>query len=252
MLASSRVRTLIVVLAFSLGSGVGAYGATTAGDPVDEVLKQRPTANPSRIQHVKQLIAESQGHPRILELRLFHTGQLMGVSRDPQHFRSLIEQLRKLAGDAGDRTRLAFTAQIRIGTIYQHCLKDSPAAYAHYKTMEKHPSLAGKELETDYRRMSLYVRIAQAALGHPVRKFDEVEKYTRLVMAYPHLGMTDRKMYRKFYELYEEAGRLYLTAFGQDPDKLCSIEVYPSHPRLFRWREEALTKALEHKPEKGE
>ncbi len=239
--ADARPGPVAALLGLLCMGGFAGYAGTTA-DPIDEILSTRPTGDTSTVEHVRKLIIANPNHPRILELRLFHTGQLMGTSQDPKHFRWLIEELKKLAEDAKRAPILAFRAQVRIGDIYHDCLRGKEAAYRQFASLENHPSLAGRDLETDLRRVTLYVRIAGSALA--VGERNEVERCTRLAMDYPHLGMEDRVMYRRFYELYEEAGRLYLTQFDRDLVKLLSVEFYPSHPRLVEWRNEAITALL--------
>lgn len=201
-------------------------------DAVDDVLKERPTVDPEMIERVDNLIKTNGDHPRILELRYFRTGQLMGTSQDPAHFQSLIADLNQLASDAGADSVMAFNCKSRIGKICYHCLHDPSEAYPVYKSIEKHASLNGHDLETDFRRTELYVRLAQCAFS--LKEWDMLEKYSRLVMAYPYLGMEDRVMYAKFYELYNEAGRLFLMAFECDPKKLMSVDIYPSQGDLVR------------------
>lgn len=209
-------------------------------DPIDKILLEKPTADSDRIESVRRLIEQNPRHPRILELRYFRTGQLMGSSQDPQHFRALIQELEGLAEDAGRGSQMDLDCRLRIGEVLFHCLRDKQAAYDHYKSLEQHPALGGNTLASDYQRVDLYCRIAAAALAFPVRQVDEVEKYTRLVMAYPYLGMEDRRMYRKFFDLYEEAGRLFITAFDRDAEKLLALEIYPSHEQLWKYRKTAV------------
>lgn len=213
-------------------------------DPLDRILQEKPTADPNRIEYVSRLIDQNPGHPRILELRYFRTGQLMGSSQDPQHFRAVIQELGQLGRDAGPGSQLDFDCKMRTGEILFHCLHDKQAAYEHYKSLEHHAALSRNTLQSDYQRGDLYCRIAASALAFPVRRMDEVEKYTRLVMAYPYLGMEDRQMYQKFFELYEEAGRLFITAFDRDPQKLLSLEIYPSHPQLWEYRKTAIKQTI--------
>jgi hypothetical protein len=210
-------------------------------DPVEKILAIRPTGNPETIEYVKELIKNNKDHPKILELRFYRTGQLTGNATQAG-FHSIISDLNQLADDAGSATELNFRCRSRIGEIYFHCLRDKPAAYAEYKGLESHPSLAGHALATDYRRTELCLRIAESALA--THKWDELEAYTRLVMAYPYLGMEDRVLYQKFYDLYDQAGRLFVAGFAGDPDKLRSIEIYPSHPELNQERHELLVRSL--------
>lgn len=212
------------------------------GDAVDDVLKEKPTTDPEMIEHVGNLIKTNGEHPRILELRYFHTGQLMGTSNDPAHFQSLIADLNQLVSDAGADSVMAFNCKSRVGEIWYHCLHNPSEAHPVYKSIEKHASLNGHDLETDFRRTALYVRLAQCAFS--LKKRDEVEKYSRLVMAYPYLGMEDRVMYGKFYELYNEAGRLFLMAFERDPKKLMSVDIYPSQGRLVRMQDDFIARVV--------
>lgn len=211
-------------------------------DPVEDVLATRPTADAKSIEHVSGLIKTHGTHPKILELRYYRTGQLMGTSQDPAHFRSIIEEVEQLARDAGAGCELAFRCKARIGEIYFHCLKDKQAAYTEYEGLEEHSSLAGHALDTDCRRTTLYVHIAESAFA--LKKWQEVEKYTRLVMAYPYLGMEDRVMYQRFYDLYGRAGNLFVGAFADNPVKLRSVEIYPSHPELYRLRGRLLAREI--------
>lgn len=221
------------------------YVGIADADLIDDILKQKPTANQEKIEYVKQLINDNSTHPRILELRFFRTGQLMGSSQEPDHFHSVISELEQLAEDAGKGTQLNFDCEMRIAEIFFHCLDDQKAAYLKFKSLEYHPTLTGNELQIDYQRVKLYRWIAESAVSVDVRKLDEVEKYTRLVMAYPHLGMEDRKMYRKFYELYEDAGLIFISAFSRDLEKLTGLEIFPSHPRLWKYRKEAIERTID-------
>ncbi|NLE56906.1 MAG: hypothetical protein GX616_00985 [Planctomycetes bacterium] len=124
-------------------------------DAVDDVLKERPTVDPEMIERVDNLIKTNGDHPRILELRYFRTGQLMGTSQDPAHFQSLIADLNQLASDAGADSVMAFNCKSRIGKICYHCLHNPSEAYPVYKSIERHASLNGHDLETDFRRTEL-------------------------------------------------------------------------------------------------
>ncbi|NLE56907.1 MAG: hypothetical protein GX616_00990, partial [Planctomycetes bacterium] len=86
------------------------------------------------------------------------------------------------------------------------------------------------------------MRLAECAFS--LKKWDVLEKYSRLVMAYPYLGMEDRVMYAKFYELYNEAGRLFLMAFERDPKKLMSVDIYPSQGDLVRMQANFITRVV--------
>ena len=226
---------------------------TAAGDtdPVDEVLKQKPRNmdKPEKIEYVRQLISNNSSHPRILELRFFAARQLMGEKH--ADFRSIINKIEQIAKEAGEEADLNFECRIRIGRIHFHILKDPKAAYQNYKSLEHHPTLLKKnDLQTDYKRVNLYKLIAEAAAPNEVNDKDEVEKYCRLVMAYPHLGMEDRKMYAKFYSLYDEAACIFVAKFSHNIEKLQSIEIFPSHPTPRRWRRDAIKSMLnERRPE---
>ena len=222
-----------------------AYVAKADADPIDELLKQKATANPEKIKYVEELIKSHSTHPRILELRYFRTGQLMGSSQEPEHFHSVIGELDQLVDDAGKGIQLSFDCKVRIAEILYHCLHDKEAAYQQYKSLEHHPVLSPNNIQSDYHRVYIYRWIAGSASAISVPKLDEVEKYTRLVMAYPYLGMEDREMYRKFYKLYEEAGRLFIATFDRYPEKLLNLEIYPSHPELWKYRKEAIEQTID-------
>lgn len=98
-------------------------------DPVDDILGTKPTATPTMIDHVADLIKTHATHPRILELRYYRTGQLIGSSQEPAHFRALIDELDQLAQDRGIKSELAFRCKSRIGSIHYHCLRDKQASY---------------------------------------------------------------------------------------------------------------------------
>ena len=50
---------------------------------------------------------------------------------------------------------------------------------------------------------------------------------------------------KKFYELYEDAGRLFIVAFDGNPEKLMSLEIYPSHPKLWEYRKRAIEEGFD-------
>ena len=239
-LHGSKRQALILLLACLILFHPAVCKADT--DPVEEILATRPTADPKAIEYVAELIKTHSTHPKILELRYYRTGQLMGSSQDPDHFRSIIEDLEQLAHDAGIESELAFRCKARSGEIYYHCLRDKQAAYMEYKSIEEHPSLAGHALDTDRRRVELYVHIAESAFA--TKKRQEVENYTRIVMAYPYLGMEDRVMYQRFYDLYDRAGRLFIMAFSDNYAKLISVEIYPSHPELYKLRAQLIARDI--------
>ena len=220
------------------------FACSVRADVIDEVFKQRLGASPESVEYVAKLIEDNPDHPRILELRLYHLGQLLGTSREPSHFQELIKQLEQLSEDAGHDNELNFKCKMLIGEILFDHLKQRTAAYQYYKSLENHAALSGNDLAADYRRVELYCHIAKSAIARPVRDFGEVEKYSRLVMAYPYLGMEDRQMYRKFYERYDEAGRYFITAFSRDIKKLNSILIYPSHPFLLKLRQQAIASTI--------
>ncbi len=51
-------------------------------------------------------------------------------------------------------------------------------------------------------------------------------------------------MYRRFYTLYGNAGRLFVGAFSDNPSTLLSIEIYPSHPDLYKTRQRLVAQEL--------
>ena len=52
-------------------------------DPVDDILGTKPKDRPEALKYVSDLIKTHGTHPRILELRYYRTGQLMGGSSRP-------------------------------------------------------------------------------------------------------------------------------------------------------------------------
>ena len=215
----------------------------TEQDLVNTVLKQGNISDPHNIEYVRTLVEANPMHPRILELRLYYLSQLMGTD-DSTQLHSVIRQLRQLADDAGQQNVINFDCQMRIGLILEHLLRDTESAYKHYRNLETHPLLNGNDIESDHRKVDLCCHIAQLARLPEIHQYDEAERYARLVMAYPYLGMEDREMYQRFYTSYDQAGAILLFLFRDDPQKLADIEIYPSHPLLYARRRELIERSL--------
>jgi hypothetical protein len=135
-----------------------------------------------------------------------------------------------------------YAAKHDVGYLLYNYLKDYNAAAIHYKGLEAHPWLAGNDLQADYRRVELYTRIAESALA--CKRMDDVRTYAKMVLAYPYLGMEDRKMYREFYRLYQEAANIFLVAYEKDAKELIGQEIYPSHEDLYKARKRLIGEAL--------
>ena len=209
-------------------------------DELGEFLKESPIPERSWLNAAQDVIERNQADPRVLRLRLRYIGQTLGLSRESSHFNAVIGQLEVLIRDAGTQNSdIAFEAAMLKGLILCDCLNDRRSGYNLYKTLESHPHLVGRDLATDYDRTALCLRIAEVALS--MRELNEAEMYSRLVMAYPHLGMEDRIAYARFYALYEAAGSVLLSAVSADLPKLSAIEIFPSHPRLMALRTKLLS-----------
>lgn len=220
-----------VVVSFIAGS------PSAAGDgAVADLIRtaKRTSATPELIQEMDRVIAANQGHPDILSLRLWRLRAQKGLSSGDDDIRSLIEQYGEFAKESMTDPEINYAAYSDAGYLLQHYQRNYSDAYRHYKRMEAHPLLGGKDVQADYRKVELYTRIAQCALG--CGQLEDVEKYARLVLAYPSLGMEDRQMYKKFYDLYDEAGRAFLEAFREDVKRLVNVEIYPSHEELYEMR----------------
>lgn len=212
--------------------------APCSADPIDDVLSGPPYDTPELVATVQELIRENPQDPRIFQLRLLSAIQRRGRASTDEEYREVIEYLHALADDAPSATQVRYRAQVLAGDVYLHNLRAWESAYEAYLLAEDLIPKKGRgdvDLERDYQRVTLYLKLAQS--GHLAGKPAAVDKYARLVMAYPYLGMDDREMYRKFYELYGDAAQTFLSQFSRDEIKLLSIEIYPSHPRVYRkWR----------------
>jgi hypothetical protein len=210
-------------------------------DDVSDFLAKPRAPEPSWFNEANRLIERHPGHADILTLRLAYLGQKLGTSTKREHLDSMINDLDALdkEGLAAGKPAVSFDALVLKGNIQYNSLSDYAAAYKTYKSLEHHDRLKQDDAGLDYSRTSLFLQIAQAAQA--AGNSAEAEKYSRLVMAYPHLGMDDRVAYQKFYDLYEAAGVVYLNAVANDYKKLVDVDIYPSHPRLVNARSQ-LTK----------
>lgn len=217
-------------------------------DPLDAILAKRPIAE--RLEYVERLIRENPHHPRMIDLEFYRTRKLPEAADPPEKSRELIKEIERICEKCPPDDPRVFEAMLRIGGLYHDYLHDKRAAYEHYEKMLQKGFFPGKNsLEQDYNRLYVHLRLAEAAC--PLKdKRKEAEENLQLVMAYPHLGMEDRKMYRRFYELYDIAG-LYLISFWsnkEDLPKLMALEIYPSHPGLIKMRREIFQQRLVGKP----
>ena len=213
------------------------------GKPVEEMIEEAKTTSASSEQVTKmdRIIAQYPGYPALPTLRLYRLRALKGLSSEAGHIRSAIKEYEQFEKDSNVDQEISYAAKHDVGYLLYTYLKDPNAAYKHYKEMEIHPWLDGTGLQYDYRKVELYTRIAESALW--CRKLDEVDKYARLVLAYPHLGMADRKMYREFDKLYDEAANIFLLGCRHDAKKLLSVEIYPSHEALYKERQRLINAA---------
>ena len=235
-----RVQMLTAVLLAYLPMFIYAQANEAGEDPVERAIAKRKTesATTETLSEVDAIIKANPNHPKILQLRFWRIRAMKGISRKEDNIREAISEYKNLLKEVGPDTELGYDCLKDIGSLLFNYLQASEEAYCHYKSMENHPLLSGDDLQSQYRKIQLYRFIAWSAQG--ARRTDEAEKYALLVMAYPYLGMKDRDMYRKFYQLYREAGNTLLTIYCNDKDKLKSIEIYPSQQWLYKRRQELL------------
>ena len=222
-------------------------------DPVTLVIKKaRSSASPELLDEIARVIASNRGHPDLPALRLVQVRQLKGLSSKKEDIPAIIRQYEALEREVGKNTEIGYTCQTDAGYLLYHYLHDYEAAFRHYKSMEDHPLLHGDDLQSEYRLMDICTRIAQSAQSCQ-NKPDEVEKYAKRVLSLSdhYLGMGDREMYQKFYDLYEDAGRAFLLEFAGKPEILRSVEIYPSHPYLYRSQREYLGMPAEERVREG-
>lgn len=244
---ASRTRTLFIltaaipVLTFLMSSPL--YSAD-GEDPVEAAIARLygSPATPETLVELDELIAKYASQPNILKLKVYRARKLKGISKEEEQIRYAISEYEKISQEAGPGSEIDYICLTDIGYLLQHYLDDKEAAYQHFKKMENHPVLSGSDLQSQYRKVEVYTRIVENAYG--ARKSDEIDKYAKLVMAYPHLGMKDREMYLKFYDLYDTAAKFYIMNFRDDIGKLTEIEIYPSHPDRWKERQSAIDNLL--------
>lgn len=221
------------------------YKSFAEKDPVAEMIHkaEKQGGTPEFIEEIDQVIRANPSNPQINALRLWRLRALEGLYPNEKELQNIVKEYEALLQEVGASTETGYEAQRDVGHLLYDCLQDKKAAFVHYKSMESNPILQGDDLQSEYRKVEVYTRLAQSAQSAGGMA-DEVEKYAKLAMAYPYLGMKNREMYRKFYQLYEDAAKSFLIEFRDDAKQLRSIEIYPSHTALYKMHEESLKRLL--------
>lgn len=239
------MRRNILLIAICFVAIISGHNVFAEEDPVAEMIHKAESqaSTPELIEEIDQVIRSNPSNPHVDTLRLRRLRGMKRLYPDERGLREIVKEYETFIQDIGVSTEIGYEAQKDVGYLLYNSLHDKKAAFDHYKSMEGNPILQGDDLQSEYRKVEVYTRLAQSALDAGGMA-DQVDKYARLVMAYPYLGMKDRQMYDKFYQLYYDAAKAFLIEFRDDAKKLMSIEIYPSHPELYEMRKESLERLL--------
>ena len=236
----NNVEIYVVSVVIALAVCLPSYA-----DAVKDILSTPPYADVEKIKQVESILSDNPAHPLRNQLLLYQQRQFAGASaKSETKLRRVIRDLQKLGTQTKESDPdSSYAAFVFAGELLHHRVKDYKGAYEAYKTLAG--QLDGEDgLELDYKKVSVYTSMTEAA--HLFGHLNEVEKYAKLVMAYPHLGMEDREYYRKFSKLYARAGGTYVTAFSDDFKKLSQVDIYPGHRDLYEFHQALLVSSTGH------